>query len=116
MGSGAGGLGGSSAAFRQVSSVFGKNCGVSGCHLDKEYPRFGADAKLYGTLTEGTVLAECDYTKLVEPGDPANSALVRLMNRKCGTFVMPPTCRMTPCIPAADLKALTDWIQAGAPP
>lgn len=114
---GTSGAGGSSALFRQVSTVLGKNCGLSGCHADKQSPRFAPDARLYANLTaEDTVLAECDYTKLVEAGDPSRSALVRLMNRKCGTFTMPPTCRSTPCISAADLKALSDWIQAGAPP
>jgi len=110
------GAGGSSAAYQSVSSVFGRNCGIPGCHLDKEYPRFGADEMLYGTLTGGTILAECEYTPLIEPGDVANSSLVRLLSRECGTFVMPPTCRSTPCISAEDMKALTDWIELGAPP
>jgi hypothetical protein len=72
---------------------------------------------LYDTLTgPNTVIAGCDYTKLVEAGDPSNSALVRLMNKKCGTFIMPPSCNQSTCLSAADLKTLTDWVQAGAPP
>jgi hypothetical protein len=72
---------------------------------------------LYATLTgPNTVLAECGYTKFVEAGDPAKSALVRLMNRQCDGFTMPPSCNKTPCLAAADLKALSDWIQSGAPP
>ena len=110
------GSAGSSAAFTQVSAIFGKNCGIAGCHADKQSPRLAADSKLYATLTAGTVLAECDYTKLIEPGDPAKSALVRLMNRQCGSFTMPPSCSKTPCLPSADLKLLSDWIQAGALP
>ncbi len=40
----------------------------------------------------GTVLAECDYMKLIEPGDPSKSALVRLMNRSAAA---------SPCRPPA---------------
>ena len=104
--------GGGSAAFVQVSSILGKNCGIKGCHADKQSPHFVPDAMLYAMLTgPNTVLAACDYTRLVEEGDPAKSALVRLMNRKCGSFTMPPSCNKTTCISAADLKALSDWIQ-----
>jgi len=111
------GAGGGSAAFVQVSGILGKNCGIKGCHADKQSPHFVPDAMLYAMLTgPNTVLAACDYTRLVEEGDPAKSALVRLMNRKCGSFTMPPSCNKTPCISAADLKALSDWISAGAPP
>jgi hypothetical protein len=111
------GAGGGSAAFVQVSGILGKNCGIKGCHADKQSPHFVPDAMLYGMLTgPNTVLAACDYTRLVEEGDPAKSALVRLMNRKCGSFTMPPSCNKTPCISAADLKTLSDWIAAGAPP
>ena len=111
------GAGGGSAAFVQVSSILGKNCGIKGCHADKQSPHFVPDAMLYGMLTgPNTVLAACDYTRLVEEGDPGKSALVRLMNRKCGSFTMPPSCSKTTCMTAAELKALSDWISAGAPP
>jgi hypothetical protein len=111
------GSAGSSAAFVQVSSILGKNCGIKGCHADKQSPHFVPGAMLYATLTgPNTVLAECGYTKLVQAGDPANSALVRLMNRKCDSFTMPPSCNKTTCLAPADLKTLSDWIQAGAPP
>src|SRR6478609_7981410 len=121
-GSGAGagssaGAAGSSAAFTQVGMVLAKNCGIKGCHADKQAPHFVPDAMLYATLTgPNTVIASCGYTKLVEAGDPAKSALVRLMNRQCDGFTMPPSCNKTPCLPTADLQALSDWIQAGAPP
>ena len=111
------GAAGASAAFARVSTLLGKNCGLSGCHADKQSPHFVPGPMLYATLTGGnTVLAECDYAKLVEPGDPSKSALMRLMNRKCGSFTMPPSCNKTTCLSAADLMALSDWIQAGAPP
>ncbi|HET7539836.1 MAG TPA: hypothetical protein VFK05_08185 [Polyangiaceae bacterium] len=111
------GAAGSSAAFTQVSTILGKNCGIKGCHGDKQAPHFVPGPMLYETLTgANTVIAECDYTKLVEAGDPSKSALVRLMNKKCGTFIMPPSCNQTTCLSAADLKTLSDWIQAGAPP
>ena len=106
-----------SAAFARVSAILGKNCGISGCHADKQSPHFVPGPMLYATLTgPGTVLAECDYTRMVEAGDPSKSALVRLMNKKCGSFIMPPSCNKSTCLPEADLKALSDWIQAGASP
>jgi len=115
--SGNAGAAGSSTAFTQAAMVLGKNCGIKGCHADKQAPHFVADSMLYATLTgPNTVIASCGYTKLVEAGDPAKSALVRLMNRQCDGFVMPPGCNKTPCISSADLKVLSDWIQAGAPP
>lgn len=115
--SGGGGSAGSSAAFTQVGMVLAKSCGIQGCHADKQAPHFVPGSMLYATLTgPSTVIASCGYTKLVEAGDPAKSALVRLMNRQCDGFVMPPGCNKTPCISSADLKVLSDWIQAGAPP
>ena len=114
---GALGAAGSSAAFAAVSSILGSNCGIKGCHADKQSPHFVPGPLLYATLTgPNTVLAECGYTKFVEAGDPAKSALVRLMNRQCDGFTMPPSCNQATCLAAADLKALSDWIQAGAPP
>jgi len=114
--SGSAGAAGSSAAFTQVGMVLAKNCGIPGCHADKQAPHFVPGSMLYLTLTgPNTVIASCGYTKLVEAGDPAKSALVRLMNRQCDGFVMPPGCNKTPCISSADLKVLSDWIQAGAP-
>ena len=111
------GSAGSSAAFTRVSAILGKNCGIKGCHADKETPHFVPGAMLYATLTgPNTVLAECGYTKLIEAGDPSKSALVRLMNRKCDGFTMPPSCKQTTCLSAADLQTLSDWILAGAPP
>jgi len=110
------GAAGSSAAFAKVSMILGSNCGIKGCHADKQSPHFVPGPMLYETLTGATVLAECGYTRLVEEGDPAKSALVRLMNRQCDGFTMPPSCNKTPCLATADLQALSDWIQAGAPP
>jgi hypothetical protein len=111
------GAAGGSAAFARVSSMLGKNCGIVGCHADKQTPHFVPGPMLYQTLTgPNTVLAACDYTKFVEAGDPSKSALVRLMNRQCDSFTMPPSCTKTPCISATDLQTLSDWIQAGAPP
>ncbi|HYP98859.1 MAG TPA: hypothetical protein VER96_09300 [Polyangiaceae bacterium] len=110
------GAAGSSAAFAKVSMILGSNCGIKGCHADKQSPHFVPGPMLHETLTAATVLAECGYTKLVEAGDPAKSAIVRLMNRQCDGFTMPPSCNKTPCLATADLQALSDWIQAGAPP
>jgi hypothetical protein len=100
-----------------MAAVLTKNCALTGCHADRRSPRLTADSGLYARLTAAdTVLAECNHEKLIQPGDPGNSAIVLLLNRACDNFVMPPSCNKTPCIAAADLQAITAWIQAGAPP
>jgi hypothetical protein len=73
-----------------------------------------AGAMLHSTLMTRTV-ARCGGDPLVSPNDPSKSALVKLVNKACGTFVMPPGGASTPTIPAADLTTITSWISAGAP-
>jgi hypothetical protein len=71
-------------------------------------------SSLYATLTK-TSVRQCGSDDLVVPGDTANSALLELLNHKCGTFVMPEGCKTTPCFSSADMATITAWIQAGAP-
>jgi hypothetical protein len=99
-----------------MSAVLTKNCALTGCHADKQTPHFTADSGLYARLTAAdTVLAECNYKKLIVPGDSKNSAIVSLLSRECDGFVMPPSCNTTPCVTAAELKTISDWIDEGAP-
>jgi hypothetical protein len=102
--------------FAAVSTVLGQRCGSIGCHsaMNGRPPALAAGAMLHSTLMTRTV-ARCGGDPLVIPNDPSKSALVKLVNKACGTFVMPPGAANTPSIPAADLTTITSWISAGAP-
>lgn len=50
---------------------------------------------------------------MVVPGAPETSALVRMLNRDCGEFYMPPD-TYDPFTPE-EMAQITGWIAAGAP-
>jgi hypothetical protein len=66
-----------------------------------------------------TVVDECGGARLVVPGDPQGSAIIRLVNRQCTKdgmpFYMPDDCERNPCLPSSQIRTITGWIQAGAP-
>jgi len=75
------------------------------------------DQLLYTNLTS-YISKACDNTKLVTPGDPTQSALVRILKGPCGaTPRMPYDCSVEAgdCIPAEYITAIEQWIAAGAP-
>lgn len=75
------------------------------------------DAQLYANLTT-YVSAACNSTKLVEPGKPAQSALISILSGPCGaTPRMPYGCseEAGDCIPAEYIQAVAQWIASGAP-
>ena len=92
--------------------LLSQSCAASGCHggvdpqnglaLDQ-----GADA-VYAQLMTASV--QQPAMNLVEPGDPASSALYRALTGTGGFQPMPPSGQ----IPPADLDAIWDWIEAGA--
>jgi hypothetical protein len=106
---GAGGAGGgasdagSAPTFRQVSPVVSRNC--ARCHAS--WPQ-------YATLTTHRV-NQCGGNVLVKPNDVKNSAFLQVVQGQCGSLVMPKGCGQTPCIAAADIQLLAQWIEAGAP-
>lgn len=104
--------GGAAVAFSMVGSIVQDRC--SSCH-GFTMPLLQNNAMLRNTLTS-TRVPECGNNPLVTPNDPSKSAVLMLVNRMCGMLVMPAGCGMTPCIPAAEVTTLTNWINAGAPP
>jgi hypothetical protein len=94
---------GSAPTFRQVSPVVSRNC--ARCHAS--WPQ-------YATLTTHRV-NQCGGNVLVKPNDAKNSAFLQVVQGQCGSLVMPKGCGQTPCIAAADIQLITQWIEAGAP-
>ncbi len=99
--------------YSTVATIVGRSCTAAKCHGRDEEPLIAADATLPHFLTT-TVVEECDNLPLITPGEPANSALVRLVNWECGELVMPDTCRRVPCLDSADFEKLKAWIEQGA--
>ena len=74
------------------------------------------DAALYANLT-GYVSEACGQLLLVKPGDPAQSALLKILRGPCGsTPRMPYGCSEDSgdCIPDAYIEAIARWIASGA--
>ena len=74
------------------------------------------DEQLYKNLTS-YVSKACNNTKLVTPGNAAQSALLTILNGPCGmTPRMPFGCTEgDDCIPSEYIAAVKQWIEAGAP-
>src|SRR5262249_18527587 len=98
----------------QVKSILQMRC--SSCHSAARNPNLSSsNTNLYGTLTM-TKVSQCGGDALVMPGDPMNSALLKLPQHQCGTFVMPRTCTtQNPCIPMTEIDTISAWIMSGAP-
>ncbi|HEX5100504.1 MAG TPA: hypothetical protein VFV94_13440 [Polyangiaceae bacterium] len=97
-------------------ALIAKTCADTDCHGGKERPSLTNTnpTTLYNTL-KNTTVRQCGSDHLATPNDPANSALLELVQHQCGNFVMPDGCMTNPCISAADIATITTWIQAGAP-
>lgn len=93
--------------------IFTPTCAVSGCHA-------GATPQAGMNLSEGNAhaaLVNVDSVneparKRVLPGDPGASLLVQAVEGTSTSVPQMPFGR-TP-LPAADIQAIRDWIQAGA--
>jgi hypothetical protein len=122
---GAGGAAGAAGpgTFGAVAEIMRQNCGLSACHgggPESQELVYTNVATLHSVLTT-TIVSECNNNPLVMPGDPVNSALIKLPNWDCtdpsgGPFVMPQGCIEDPCLPPAELASITAWIMAGAKP
>jgi hypothetical protein len=74
------------------------------------------DQQLYANLTS-YVSTACNNAKLVNPGNPAQSALVTILSGPCGaTPRMPYGCSAQAgnCIPDEYIAAIAQWIANGA--
>ena len=75
------------------------------------------DQLLYANLTSYVSIA-CGNLKLVVPGNPAASALPKILTAPCGkTPRMPYMCSDQDgnCVPGEYIAAITQWIAKGAP-
>lgn len=116
------GSGSGQATFAAVASILSQECGKPLCHggaAPAQMLNFTNMTTLYATLTS-KVVSECVGEKLVVPGDPTNSALLKLPTWECrdamgAAFVMPQGCIDDQCLPDAELATLRAWIAAGAP-
>jgi hypothetical protein len=120
-GTGAGGQGGAAGAtvtFSQIRTLIPGTCGGAMCHTARQQPTLANDANLYSTLLN-TAVSECGGARLVVPGNSQGSAILQLVNRQCSKdgepFYMPHDCTSNPCLPASQIRTITNWIQAGAP-
>jgi hypothetical protein len=68
---------------------------------------------LYERLTSYRV-EHCNGIMLVQPGEPDNSAMLKVVTHGCGDFIMPPLCE-DPCMDPATYASIAAWIKAGAP-
>ena len=94
-------------------------CNGSDCHghPGNDLNLIPTGDELYEILTT-TVAEKCENLPVVNPGDPENSALVRLLKGPCGELPqMPDGCIQDQgsCLPPQYVKAVEDWIAAGAP-
>jgi len=121
-----GGSTGATASFADVKAIITKSCFGNGCHGQEGNPlQMGMESSLYTTLTTH-VTKNCGM--LVNKASPADSALVKILQKSCGTAPNI-TDRMplgmcadgeTPeesagCVPTADVAKIQAWIASGAP-
>jgi len=85
-----------------VKAIVQRNC--ASCH---------SSFTSYATFTSHRA-NPCGGDSLAQAGDPANSAFLELVQGQCSTL-MPRGCKTAPCISAADIQTVTDWVKAGAP-
>jgi hypothetical protein len=111
-----GSAGGGTSLFAPVGALVQTTCADADCHGGKERPSLlnTNPATLYNTLIN-TAVRQCGSDRLATANDPANSALLELVQHQCGAFVMPEGCMANPCIDADAIATITAWIQAGAP-
>lgn len=118
------------ATFATAKLVFGGGGGITTCAAAPCHGINGAappddplelptndDDLLYKNLTSYTSKT-CGNIKLVDPGNPTQSALIKILKGPCGTTPrMPYGCseETGDCIPNEYIEALTQWITNGAP-
>lgn len=95
-------------------------CLGAGCHNDEQNPlNLRLDDELHARLTT-RVSEHCGNLPVVNPGKPAESALVAILKGPCGpTPRMPLGCVADAdgtCLPPEYIAAIERWIADGAPP
>ena len=120
--------GGSTATFAQVTTIINGSCTTGSCHnAQSGQVNFKTPSPdLYTVLTTAipTSVMHCKGTTMVVPSNAASSFLVTVVSPgmpscKNGTANetigrMPDNCTTATCLSAAQIKTITDWINAGA--
>ncbi|XXX75931.1 hypothetical protein WMF30_50605 [Sorangium sp. So ce134] len=93
-------------------------CFGAGCHNDDMNPLdLRVDEELHARLTSH-VSRNCGNLPIVNPGNPQESALIKILTGPCGTTPrMPPECVNdgdAKCVPDDYIQAITQWIADGA--
>ena len=107
--------------WQELSFTVNGSCAKSKCHNGAQDPTLLAIPAVtqYTVLTTHPIAFCGAATRLVTPGDPANSALLKLVNGECmldgEPFMMPADCAQAPCLPAEQITTITNWILSGAP-
>jgi hypothetical protein len=125
-GSGAAGGAGVEATFEHTKAVISKSCFGAICHDLSENPLVLKPLDMLYTKLMAHTTKNCG--KLVNTASPADSALVKILQKSCGTpgnmtDRMPyQTCNdgetfedNPSCIPETDIAAIQAWIAKGAP-
>jgi hypothetical protein len=122
---GAAGNGGSSnvtpVTWQEMSFTINDGCAKSKCHNGAQDPPLLAIPAMtqYMVLTTHPITFCGTATRLVVPGNTANSAILKLVNGEClldgSPFLMPADCTQAPCLPPAQITTITNWIMSGAP-
>jgi hypothetical protein len=102
--------------YGEIYYMVNLTCANIVCHVPFYFPPDLSDANgdQYDILM-ATLVEQCGGIPLVTPGDPANSAILKVTRHECGDLVMPKGCTDADCIGEEKRTALTTWIAAGAP-
>ncbi len=89
-------------AFAAVQPILNRSC--VGCH--GEGGKAGIDLRTYESVMQGGRKGP-----IIKAGDPANSMLIQALSGAGGVDQMP---KNAAPLDAAEIKQLSDWVQAGA--
>jgi hypothetical protein len=110
--------------FDDVAWLLNQSCGNGICHVPPGLDNEGFEPDLittdYTTLYQQLMtytVEECGNVPLITPGDPTNSAILKVTQKQCGDLAMPDGCATEPsfCLFQEDIDILTAWVNAGAP-
>lgn len=103
--------------FYEVQGILLSSCVLVSCHSPlynlPNLSNYDSEAMLHERLLSYQV-KNCNDANFVKPGEPENSAVLKVVNHGCGDFIMPPLCE-DPCLDPVSFASLEAWIKAGAP-
>jgi hypothetical protein len=106
--------------FNAAQAIFTGKCAVAGCHAGGS-PQAGLDLSSGNAFSNTVAVRSSELSTLlrVSPGDDDGSYLYQKLipngNIAPGTVRMPFGCAGNNCLSDTEIKAIQDWINAGAP-